>query len=174
MAYSDVTWCSSCSTNVTINDPDVEVSSGSGWNNACAIVSSPNQNVQFKFKNTTDNAMLGFGVNNPCSTSTGGTDVKWALRCSSGDLQVRNDRDTLVSNLGSFSASDVLKITHEGADIKFYKNDVLQYTGTWNYTTNAYIYFNGYSTGAGVNSVKAESGQSQTVLLPPEPAMVRL
>ena len=173
MVYSDVTWCSSCSTNVTISDPAVEVSSGSGWNNACAIVSQANRNVKFKFDNTSDNVMLGFGVNNPCSTTNGGTDVNWALRCSSGDLQVRNDRDTLVSNLGSFVATDVMKIEKDGGNIKFYKNDVLQYTGTWNYTGSVYIYFNGYSTGAGVNSVQSEPMATTSSLLnPPQVAWI--
>lgn len=120
--------------------------------------------VEFKPSQSTTNLMVGLNSDPYSSMSYESLDAAWY--CSAGTLHIY-ENGAPVSNQGPYTPSTVLAITYDGANVRYYRDSVLQWTtalaGRTMYADGAFA-----SPNSSINSLRFGPGTTLTQVDTPQ------
>ena len=154
----NVTWTNAVGVSVAANN--LTKTAGDDWSNARAsstqAINSGNGYVEFTASETTTHRMLGLGEFGSGYYTY--TNIRYALYLAGSVLYT--DEYGSLTNVGSYSTGDQLRVAVENGAVKYYKNGALLRTSSLAPTYPLYVNVAMYTTGSTLTGAVISDGSS--------------
>jgi len=166
-SIQDITWTQGV--NVTISGNSLTSSGASTWNSGAfssqSLAANINGYIEMTVQETNTHRMLGFSSDNPDAYWSS---IEYALYLVANAQIYIYENGAGRGYYTSYATGDIVGLRRDGGVIKYYKNGVVFYTSTINYTGILYADASLYETGSTIKSAKI------AVEVVPEPASLAL